>query len=176
MMRRLPLWALVAMLATGSALLSACGGGGGGSAHTVPAAGATPGSVAPQGSATATFALSLQQYTPVQTAAKRRVAFVSPATAQISLTIVSVNGVASSGSPMTFPISPGAPNCTGANGTVNCNISATIPIGSDVLSASTLDVNGHTLGTSTITANVVQNATNVIALAVGGEIVNLQLY
>jgi hypothetical protein len=177
MIPRLPLWALVALLTSGTALLSACGGGGGGSAHTVPAAGSTPGSVAPQGSATATFALSLRQYTPVQTAAtRRRVAFISPATAQISLTIVSVNGVATSGSPMTFPISPGAPNCTGANGAVNCNISATIPIGSDVLSASTLDVNGHTLGTSTITANVEQNATNVIALAIGGQIANVQIY
>jgi hypothetical protein len=166
------------MLSASTALLSACGGGGG-SANpgTVPAAGSTPGAVAPQGSATATFALSLQQYTPVNTTAtRRRVAFVSPATAQISLTIVSVNGVVSSGSPMTFPISPGAPNCTGANGAVNCNISATIPIGSDVLTASTLDVNGHTLGTSTITANVVQNATNVIALAVGGQIANVQIY
>lgn len=178
MMPRLPLWALIAVLFAGTTLLSACGGGGG-SAHagTVPAAGSTPGSVTPQGSAVATFALSLQQYTPVDTTAKRRrVAYISPATAQISLTIVSVNGVASAGSPMTFPISPGAPNCTGTNGAVNCNLSATIPIGSDVLSASTLDVNGHTLGTSTITANVVQNATNVIALAVGGEIANLQIY
>jgi hypothetical protein len=162
----------------GTALLSACGGGGGSArAGAVPQTGSTPGSLAPQGSAVATFALSLQQYTPVDTSAKRRrIAYISPATAQISLTVVSINGVASSGSPMTFPVSPGAPNCAGANGAVTCNLSATIPIGADVLSASTLDVNGRTLGTSTITANVVQNATNVIALAVGGQIANLQIY
>jgi hypothetical protein len=178
MMGRLPLWAFLAVLASGTAFLSACGGGGGATTHsTVPQTVSTPGSVAPAGSAVATFALSLQQYTPVDTSAKRRrVAYISPATAQISLAVVSINGVASPGSPMTFPVSPGAPNCAGANGAVTCNLSATIPIGSDVLSASTLDVNGHTLGTSTIAANVVQNATNVISLAVGGQIANLQIY
>jgi hypothetical protein len=178
MMRRLPLWASVAFLAASAAVLSACGGGG--AAHaggTLPASGSTPGSVAPQGSATATFALSLQQYTPVGTAAnRRRAAYISPATAQISLTIISVNGVASTGSPLTFAVGPGAPNCSTVSGIVNCTLSATIPIGSDVLSASTLDANGHTLGTSTIAATVTQNATNRIALAVGGNIANLQLY
>ena len=109
MMRRLPLWASVAFLAASAAVLSACGGGG--AAHaggTLPASGSTPGSVAPQGSATATFALSLQQYTPVGTAAnRRRAAYISPATAQISLTIISVNGVASTGSPLTFAVGKG---------------------------------------------------------------------
>jgi hypothetical protein len=168
-------------LAANAIALNACGGGGGGSA---PAGGALPSNgggsgtgTVPQGSATATFAVNLQQYTPVNTAAKRRqIAFISPATAQISLRIVSVNGVAATGSPMTFGVSPNSPNCAGSNGIVSCNLAATIPIGNDVLTAGTLDVNGRSLGSSTITANVQQNATNVIALAVGGEIANLQIY
>jgi hypothetical protein len=163
------------------AFLSACGGGGGGSAPaggSLPSTGGNPGNgTQTQGSASTTFALTLQQYVPVNTASThRRSAYVSPATAQISLTVVSVNGVAATGSPMTFAVSPGAPNCAGANGVVSCNLAATIPIGSDVLTAKTLDAHGNSLGASTITATVQQNATNVIALAVGGQIANLQLY
>ena len=158
-------------------LLSACGGGGSSpAASTLPGAASTPPANSLQGSAPATFALSLQQYSPVNTAAKRRIAFVSPATSQISLTVVSVNGVATSAPPMVFGVSPISPNCIGSNGIVTCNLAATIPIGTDVLSASTLDVNGVSLGTSTITATVRQNATNTIALAIGGQIANLQIY
>ncbi len=164
-----------------SMILSACGGGGGGSAPaggSLPSTGGNPpAGTLPQGSASSTFALTLQQYAPVDTSAKRRrVAYISPATAQISLTVVSVNGVATSSAPMTFAVSPSAPNCAGTNGIVTCNLAATIPIGNDVLTASTLDANGHALGSSTITATVAQNATNRIALAVGGQIANVQIY
>jgi hypothetical protein len=164
-----------------SMLLSACGGGGGGGSTaaggSLPSTGGNPSGTLPQGSASATFALSMQQYTPVNTSAKRRrIAFVSPATAQISLAVVSVNGVAQTGAAMTFAVSPSSPNCAGTNGFVTCNLSATIPIGNDVLSASTLDANGHSLGSSTITASVAQNATNRITLAIGGTINNLQMY
>jgi hypothetical protein len=163
-----------------SLLLSACGGGGGSAPSSGPlpstGSGGTVGTQ-PQGSAPATFALSIQQYTPVHTSGKqRRTAFVSPATAQISLKVVSVDGVAQTGSAMTFAVSPSSPNCAGVSGVVTCNLSATVPIGNDVLSASTLDANGVSLGSSTITASVAQNATNRIALAIGGQIANLQLY
>jgi hypothetical protein len=163
-----------------SLLVSACGGGGGGSAPggALPSSGGNSGTgTLPQGSASSTFALTLQQYTPVNTAAtRRRAAFISPATAQISLTIVSVNGIATSGAPMTFAVSPSSPNCAGTNGVVTCNLAATIPIGNDVLTATTLNANSQTLGSSTITATVAQNATNRIALSVGGQIANLQIY
>jgi hypothetical protein len=159
-------------------VLSACGGGGGGSAAPsgpLPNP-SSPGSV-PQGNANASITLSLRQYSPVDTSAtKRRAAFVSPATAQISLTVVSVNGTAVTGTPTTFPVSPSSPGCNGANGVVTCTLNANIPIGNDVLTASTLDANGHSLGSSTITANVVQNLANSIALSVGGTIASLQMY
>ena len=162
------------------AALSACGGGGGGSAApsgALPNATSTPGSVAPQGNATASITLSLKQYSPVNTSAvKRRIAYVSPATSQISLTVVSVNGTAVSGTPTTFPVSPNSPGCSGTNGVVTCTLNANIPIGNDVLTASTLDANGNSLGTSTITASVQQNLANSIALSVGGTIASLQMY
>jgi large repetitive protein len=159
------------------ASLSACGGGGGSApSGSLPSTGNT-GTAAPQGTANAAITLSLQQYSPLSTAAvKRRAAFVSPATAQISLTVVSVNGAAVSGSPTTFPVSPSSPGCAGASGVVTCTLNANIPIGSDVLQASTLDANGHSLGSSTITATITQNATNAIALAIGGQIASLQMY
>ncbi len=160
------------------AALSACGGGGGGSAPSasLPNTGGSS-SGTPQGNANAAITLSLRQYSPVNTAAtKRRAAYVSPATAQISLTVVSVNGTAVTGTPTTFPVSPSSPGCNGTNGVVTCTLNANIPIGNDVLTASTLDANGHSLGSSTITASIVQNLANSIALSVGGTIASLQMY
>jgi hypothetical protein len=159
--------------------LNACGGGGGGSAApSGPLPNPSgPGSITPQGNANAAITLSLRQYSPVVTSAtKRRAAYVSPATAQISLTVVSVNGTAVAGTPTTFPVSPSSPGCSGANGVVTCTLNANIPIGNDVLTASTLDANGHSLGSSTITASIVQNLANSIALSVGGTIASLQMY
>ncbi len=161
------------------AAVTACGGGGGGSGAPgapVPNVTSTPGSFA-QGTAGASITLSLRQYSPVDTSAtKRRAAYVSPATAQISLTVISVNGTRVTGTPTTFPVSPTSPGCSGTNGVVTCTLNANIPIGNDVLTASTLDANGHSLGTSTITASIQQNLANSIALSVGGTIASLQMY
>jgi hypothetical protein len=165
--------------------LTACGGGGGGTTPSISGGSGSGGSgtggsgsgTTSTGTATATFAVALQQYAPVQTTAvKRRVAFLSPATAQIAFTLVSVNGVAQTGATQTFAVGPTAPNCGSTSGIVNCTLSAALPIGSDVISASTLDANGHSLGTSQIQATVAQNTTNRIALAVGGTIASLQVY
>ena len=158
--------------------LAACGGGGGSSA--TPAVGGSTtggGSTTTSGTTTAKFAVSLQQYAPVQTSStKRRAAFISPATAQISFALVSVNGVAQSGAAQTFAVGPTAPNCASVSGIVTCTLSATLPLGTDVIAASTLKADNTVLGTSQITATVVQNSSNPIALAVGGTIASVEIF
>jgi hypothetical protein len=158
--------------------LSACGGGGGGTAapSVLPTngSGSTTTSTA---SAPATLTLTLQQYTPVQTSqTHRRAAYISPATAQLTLTLSSVNGVATTGAPTTFAVGPNAPNCAATGGTVSCSLSANLPVGIDTLTATTLTAGGTSLGSSTIAATVVQNAANAIALSIGGQIASLQVY
>jgi hypothetical protein len=162
------------------ALLSACGGGGGGTAASsnLPSTGSGSNTTTTStSSAAATIALTLQQYTPVQTSSThRRAAFISPATAQITLALTSVNGAATTGLTTTYAVGANAPNCTSANGIVSCNLTANLPVGTDTLTATTLNASGTSLGSSTIAASVVQNAANDIALSVGGQIASLQLY
>jgi hypothetical protein len=179
MSARLHSYVLCLGAAAAIALLSACGGGGGGtSSSALPTTGSGSGSTTTStASAAATIALTLQQYTPVQTSqTHRRAAFISPATAQISLALSSVNGVATTGSATTYAVGANAPNCTSANGIVSCNLTANLPVGTDTLTATTLNASGASLGSSTIAATVVQNAANDIALAICPPIASLQLY
>lgn len=137
----------------------------------------SPGSTTPTQSTSATFAVTLQQYTPVKPAAgRRRPAFVSPATATLSFTLVSVNGQPSTGSTSTFAVGPSAPNCSAAGAAVSCNFPVTIPLGNDVLQAQTLDTNGNVLGSSLVTAAIVLNSANRVPLQIGGNIAALQIF
>lgn len=158
--------------------LSGCGGGSAPSAGVAPQAAPTSSaSTTTTQSVSATFAVTLQQYTPVALAARhRRPAFVSPATASLSFTLVSVNGQPSTGSTNAFAVGPSAPNCSAAGGAVSCNFAVSVPVGNDVLQAQTLDTHGTVLGSSLVTAAIVQNATNRVPLAIGGSIAALQIF
>ena len=167
-----------ALLLTG---MTACGGGsGGGSALPGAVATQAPGSGGSNvttGTATATFAVSLQQYAPVTASSgTRRAAFISPATASLSVKLASVNGTAQTGAATTYAVGPTAPNCGSVSGVVTCSLDTTLPIGDDTFTVSTLDGSAHTLGTSTMAATIVANSSNRIALAVGGTIASLEIF
>ena len=165
--------------------LAACGGGGGGSVPA-PSAVATSapggsGSPASNAVAAATLSVSFQQYTPLTTSGlSRRPAFVSPATQSMTLTVVSVNGSpVSNGATVTFNVGAGAQNCANAAGITTCTVSLNVPVGNVVLSAKSFsgtNGGGSTLGSALVPEAIAQNATNRIALALGGNIASIQLY
>jgi hypothetical protein len=179
------LWAFRLQAAAVAAcfLLSACGGGGGGSAvsPSQPAGGGSGGSTTSSTAvAPATFSVSFQQYTPVQTNAVRRAQFVSPATQSIVLTLISVNGSAPS-SPVstTLNVSGSGSGCTTVGAKVTCSVTFNAPVGNDVLGAASFggpNGTGTQLGTATVPTTVQSNATNSIALSIGGIIANLQMF
>jgi hypothetical protein len=164
-------------------LLAGCGGGGGGSAApAVPigSSGTNPSTPSSKALAPATLSVSFLQYTPVQTSAHRRAQFLSPATQSIVLTLVSVNGAApSSAVTATVNVGANASGCTTTGVKVTCTASFNAPVGNDVLSAvsySGPSGTGTTLGTASVPATIQSNATNAVALDIGGVIANLQLY
>ena len=181
-MRRIQSFLLPFSAAILACATSACGGGSGSAPTPTISSGSTGSSgtgsgTTTQSTATASIVLSLQQYAPVKASAtKRRAAFLSPATAQISFTVVSVNGVAQTGSTVTFPVGPNATNCSSVSGVVTCTLNMTLPTGTDVLSASTLDSTNTPLGTSQISTTVYSNGANRIALAIGGTVASVELF
>lgn len=171
------------MIAAGF-MVSACGGGGGGSSVSpgIPTSKTTaaPSTTNATAVAPATFSVSFLQYAPVQTSAHRRAQFISPATQSIVLTLVSVNGSAPS-SPVTATLNVGASDtgCTTSGAKVTCSTSFNAPVGNDVLTAASCsgpNGAGCTLGTATVADTVQSNATNAIALDIGGVIANLQMF
>jgi hypothetical protein len=162
-------------------LLSACGGGGGGSATSPSISSGGSGSTSKSTSvAPATFSVSFQQYTPVQTSSVRRAQFVSPATQSVVLNLVSVNGATpASAVSTTVNIGSTTSGCSTVGAKVTCSATFNAPVGNDVLSAASFsgpNGTGTQLGTATVPTTVQSNATNVVALSIGGIIANLQMF
>ena len=90
------------------------------------------------------------------------------------MTIV-VNG----GSPATFNLTPGSPNCvTPQGGTPTCTASVNAPIGSDTFVVTLyagVGGSGSVLGTKTVMQSVLANATNTIALVMNGVVSSISL-
>ncbi len=159
---------------------SACGGGGGGSStagSVTPGGGSTGGGGNPQTLAPASIAVSFLQYTPVQTASKRRAAFVSPATQSIGIAVLVANGTTVANPAVTkFSVGATASGCSASGATVSCTESIDAPVGSDVLAITSYDANGNALGTTQAPVTIVQNSTNRIPLSIGGTIANLEIF
>jgi hypothetical protein len=163
--------------------LTACGGGGShtSSALVPPGGGGAPTSGTTHASAPATLDVTFAPYTPVETSStRRRPAFVSPATASIAVSVVSVDGSAPSGAiQAVFNTSPGSTNCAATGGTTSCSFTASIPVGNvDVLQVQSYDGpngSGHLLGSATATTSIQANAQNVVELSLGGVIAALDV-
>jgi hypothetical protein len=160
------------------ALFSACGGGGGGGGASVSPTTKVGSSATAGPSAAATLSVSFQQYTPVQTSStKRAPKFVSPATQAITLSLLSVNGATPANAvPTTVNVGPSATGCTTVGAKVTCSVNFSAPVGTDVFQATSLSSTGTTLGTASLAATITANAQNAVALDIGGNIAQLQMY
>ena len=143
------------------------GGGSGGSGSTGSSNALAPASVS----------VSFLQYQPVQTASRRRTAFISPATESISLSVIVANGsTLSNPTVTTFNVGPSAANCSVSGATVTCSASIDAPVGTDVIAITSYDASGKQLGATQAPVTIVQNSTNRIPLSLGGTIASLELY
>ena len=167
--------------------LAACGGGGSSNSGGIaPPGGGGNGSGAGGGGgantlAPASVSVSFLQYQPVQTAGRRRTAFISPATQSISLSVIVANGsTVPNPTVTTFNVGPSATNCTGSGATVTCSATIDAPVGTDVIAISSFSgpngSGGNPLGTTQAPVTIVQNSTNRIPLSLGGTIASLELY
>jgi hypothetical protein len=142
--------------------LAACGGGGGGGVSTVPSTHPTT-APTPTGP-TAQVTLRIDTSTVTTSSSRTRSPkFISPNTQSVT--------VALQGGPVlaNVNITPSSPNCV--NGT--CSITLNAPVGTDTFVITTWDGpngTGNQLSTATTVATVVQNATNTIAVALGGVV------
>jgi hypothetical protein len=98
----------------------------------------------------------------------------------MTLTVVSVNGTPTqNGTPVTFNVGAGSTNCSSTGAVTTCNVPLNVPVGNVVLSAQSFSGSGgggSALGSASVPVTIVENATNRIALALGGNIASLQLY
>jgi len=159
---------------TAIAALAACGGGGGSSGAPVARTTSTPITTAPpsgSGLAPASFAIKIPG--SGGSSVSRRTQAVNAATTTVSFTLLKTNaaGVTLSGTPSSFDVSASSPLCTAVTGGGRaCTIGINAPIGDDIYSVQTFDVNGNKLGSSAVNLSVLQNVANTASITLGGTI------
>ena len=166
------------------AVLAACGGGGGGGSSTpstsvAPKVAPTTAPTTTAGQSTARFSITVPQKT--STASTRRgVQYIDPNTQSISVSVLSVNGVAVAG-PNAGPITLayGAPGCTpaGPPPPLACSFSFPAPVGNDVfLTTSYSDPLGTVqLGSGAVLLSILPNSINQANLTLTGPIQSIAL-
>jgi len=157
------------------AALAACGGGGGSSGapgvHTTTPAPITTAPPAGSGLAPASFSILIPGSGSSSTS--RRTQTVNAATTTISFVLLKTNaaGVTLPQTPVSFNVAVGSPLCiTAAGGARSCTIGINAPIGSDIYSVQTFDVNGNKLGSSAVNLSVLQNVANTATITLGGTL------
>jgi serine/threonine-protein kinase len=159
-----------AVLVTAAVLLCSCGGAGG--TKTSPLANAgLPAGPAASGHASAQFTIVIPQAT--QTAALRRVQYVSPATQSMTINVTGTGSTATpSGFPQTVNLTPTSTGCTSTLAGTQCTLSVALVAGTYVATISTSDQAngaGNVLSAAqAVPFTIVVGTTNAIALTLGG--------
>jgi hypothetical protein len=149
-------------------LLPACSGGSG---AVPPSTSAAP---AAHGRTTATFSISIPKAT-ASSSAKRRPLFISPATASITLAVVTDPGNVSVLNE-TVALTPTAQGCTSTLTSTICTLTVPLNAGSYNLSLATQDANGTQLSAGQLVGfTVVAGKTNAINLVLSGIPAALQV-
>ena len=187
---KLPYIAVVAVFA---AIVAGCGGGGGGSSVLpAPASGGansvtpvtTPAATAPTSAAPQTITLSIVIPKGVTTAQMLRgKQYIPSNTGSMTLTLVSVNGVVTSGTAqgpfnLTAPSQTNVnPACTVVSNGTACTFTIIAPSGTDIFTATTFsDANATVpLGSGSVAFNVASNGRNTANLTLAGPVASVSL-
>jgi hypothetical protein len=169
-------------------LVTACGGGGGGGSSLAPSASggtpANPPTTSPSGGATAppTVTMSLTVTIPGKKSSSRARGpqYIAPNSGSMTMTLLTVNGVAISASaqgPYDLVPGPTNPNCVAGTNTT-CTFSISAPVGTDIFLANTYSSSngtGQPLGSGSVLLSVKQNATNTASLDLTGPVSSVQV-
>ncbi|HEY0380818.1 MAG TPA: hypothetical protein VGC72_01225 [Candidatus Elarobacter sp.] len=139
--------------------IAACSGGGAGSSVAPPSVATTT----PLSGLTGTLTLTIPRQT---SSAQRAPRFVSPNSASLRTTVISVNGQPPTTAqvpvnPTTVALSTGAGgNCVVAPSGEVCTVTIPAPTGTVVYQFDLLDTAGHVLATNTVTFQILPGSTN----------------
>lgn len=160
----------------GVAALAACGGGGGSSAPTVRITAAPVATLAPSGAGLAPASFSIKIPRSSTSGFSRRTLTVNAATTSISFTLLKTDaaGISASQTPVaTFDVSGNSPLCTTVSGVSSCTLGISAPIGNDIYSIQTFDVNGNKLGSGAVNIRVLLNVANTASISLGGTLASV---
>jgi hypothetical protein len=172
------------------ASVAACGGGGGGgtlpggsSLGTGSGGGSTTSTPAPGASAGPMQTMALTVTIPGKKSAARARGpqYIAPNSGSMTMTLLTVNGVAASGAaqgPFNLTASPTNTACTANPNGTTCTFQISAPVGTDIFLANTYTSSngtGQSLGSGSVLLSVRLNATNSANLSLTGPVSSVQI-